>query len=437
MISFSSFVKEAKRKPAKIDQFTGAKMSKVPKAKSKGRFGGTAKGERQLGISPPKKQDRLAKIKAAAQKVKKAKAAPNPKAPGKPKKTVTVPAKGKATGYRQTGAMQDKAAAAAKDRLGKVKKQPRYTTGVASKKTGQASRYGRKVVTARGDGGNVMRPVKKKPHEKHKRGSVPKRELDPNRKRKDTYTGGQSGKDRKKIDKQVKDYQARGGKIKKVKSSGYTKDVKRIEKKKPTKSDYTAAKGRQGQRAMGSGGDDVARGSRRSDAPKRPQSQLGQLARQKKATIGGKGRKRKWEEVGFMKRFRDMNEDAPGAGVGVVQHTNQTGGSEPYDIQNADVLKRVNAFVGSIADREYLIPENAVHQLQGFLERIGLCFEMPELPEGNGTVKAQLLRYGGVFGKSTDTPFNEFDREPGIDKSISITVESLRNNSWKVYAKIV
>ena len=100
-------------------------------------------------------------------------------------------------------------------------------------------------------------------------------------------------------------------------------------------------------------------------------------------------------------------------------------------------MKRVNAFVGSIGDREYLIPENAVHQLQNFLERIGLSFETPTLPEGNGSVTVDLLRYGGVFGKSTDTPFDEFEKGPGIDKSLKIDVEEVRNCSWKVYAKIV
>ena len=139
-----------------------------------------------------------------------------------------------------------------------------------------------------------------------------------------------------------------------------------------------------------------------------------------------------------MRSFQDyISEDAPGAIPGVATHVNQTGGTDTYDIQNADVLKRVNAFVGSIADREYLIPENAVNQLKGFLERIGLSFDTPELPEGNGSVTVPLTRYGGVFGKSTDTPFDEFDRESGIDKSLKIDVESLQNNSWKVYAKIV
>ena len=131
-----------------------------------------------------------------------------------------------------------------------------------------------------------------------------------------------------------------------------------------------------------------------------------------------------------------MSEDAPGSKVGNSISVNQAGGTDPYDIQNSDVLKRVNAFVGSIADREYLIPENAVHQLQGFMERIGLSFDMPEeLPE-SGNVSLPLKRYGGIFGKGTDTPFNEFDREEGIDKSLNIQIEELRNNSFKVYAKI-
>ena len=66
-----------------------------------------------------------------------------------------------------------------------------------------------------------------------------------------------------------------------------------------------------------------------------------------------------------------------------------------------------------------------------------MSFETPTLPEGNGSVTVDLLRYGGVFGKSVDTPFDEFDKDAGVDKSLKIDVEALRNNSWKIYAKIV
>ena len=136
-----------------------------------------------------------------------------------------------------------------------------------------------------------------------------------------------------------------------------------------------------------------------------------------------------------MKSYKQFVVESPTVGVG--EPVSQTGGTDSYDIQNSAVLKRVNAFVGSIADREYLIPENAIQQLKNFLERIGLEFEMPELPEGNGNVVVELRRYGGIFGKSVDTPFDEFENERGIDKSLSIKVEKMSNHSWKVYAEIV
>ena len=138
-----------------------------------------------------------------------------------------------------------------------------------------------------------------------------------------------------------------------------------------------------------------------------------------------------------MEEGPDIHETAPSSQVGVDTTINQQGGAEPYNIQDPEILKRVNAFVGSIADREYLIPENAVRQLKDFMERIGLSFDLPEeLPE-SGSVELPMKRYGGIFGKGLDTPFDEFDNEEGIDKSIRITVEGLRNNSWKVYAKIM
>ena len=139
----------------------------------------------------------------------------------------------------------------------------------------------------------------------------------------------------------------------------------------------------------------------------------------------------------YMEEGPDIVEPAPASMVGVDTTINQTGTTDPMDIQDPAVLKRVNAFVGSIADREYLIPENAVKQLKDFMERIGLSFDLPdELPE-SGSVTIPMKRWGGVTGKSLDTPFDEFDTDDGIDKSLQITVEGLRNNSWKVYAKIV
>ena len=123
----------------------------------------------------------------------------------------------------------------------------------------------------------------------------------------------------------------------------------------------------------------------------------------------------------------------------VALPVNQMGGTSIWDLSNGEVLRNVNAFVGSIADREYLIPENAVHQLKGFMERVGLTFpEGIQLPTGNGTISIPLQRWGGTFGKTATTPFDEFENEPeNVGLDLKITVEELRNNSWKVYAKIV
>jgi len=123
----------------------------------------------------------------------------------------------------------------------------------------------------------------------------------------------------------------------------------------------------------------------------------------------------------------------------VALPVSQMGGTSIWDLSNGEVLRNVNAFVGSIADREYLIPENAVHQLKGFMERIGLTFpEGVQLPTGNGSISIPLQRWGGTFGKTATTPFDEFENDPeNVGLDLKITVEELRNNSWKVYAKIV
>ena len=39
-------------------------------------------------------------------------------------------------------------------------------------------------------------------------------------------------------------------------------------------------------------------------------------------------------------------------------------GYDTFNITNPEVLKRVNSFVSSIADREYMLPENAIGQLR-------------------------------------------------------------------------
>ena len=143
-----------------------------------------------------------------------------------------------------------------------------------------------------------------------------------------------------------------------------------------------------------------------------------------------------------MKTFKSYLEEAGSTGLWHQEPTS-VDGNDTYDITNPQVLKRVNAFVGSIADREYLVPESAVHQLTTFLMRIGLSLPQVDLPEGNGTVKVPLEQWGGRFGKDLDTPFDEVIDDDGITNrlpgglSLQIEVEEIENGSTKVYAKIV
>ena len=143
--------------------------------------------------------------------------------------------------------------------------------------------------------------------------------------------------------------------------------------------------------------------------------------------------------------MKNFNRYVTEAGTGAAGLWNQTpityNQTDPFDVANPDVLKRINTFVGSIADREYLIPEAAIQQLRNFMLRIGLQFPKVDLPEG-GEISLPLSQWGGRFGKDLDTPYDEFVNDDGITDrlpgglSLDIKTESVANGSWKVYAKI-
>ena len=142
-----------------------------------------------------------------------------------------------------------------------------------------------------------------------------------------------------------------------------------------------------------------------------------------------------------MKSFQDyISEDAPGAIPGVASHISQTGGSDTYDIQNADVLKRVNAFVGSVGDMEYIKPQQAVDSLREKLNRIGLNVSPVAMEGTSGKISAKVTQFGGRFGKDTDgTDLNDdnISHKKAGGLNLEVSYETLKNGSSKVYAKLV
>ena len=67
--------------------------------------------------------------------------------------------------------------------------------------------------------------------------------------------------------------------------------------------------------------------------------------------------------------------DAQGVGTQGMENSIEDSNIGAHNIQDPVVLKRVNAFVGSIADMEYLKPQQAVDELKEKLGRIGLSFD--------------------------------------------------------------
>jgi len=118
-------------------------------------------------------------------------------------------------------------------------------------------------------------------------------------------------------------------------------------------------------------------------------------------------------------------------------------GINPSEIQNPKVLRALNAYVGAIANMEYILPEHALTKLRSALDRVGYSFgSIPEMAEQSGSFDLPLRRFGGRFGKDTDTPYDEVINDDGISHmvegglALKIQYEMMKNNSCRIFAKI-
>ena len=144
-----------------------------------------------------------------------------------------------------------------------------------------------------------------------------------------------------------------------------------------------------------------------------------------------------------MRTFKQHLKEADGApsSVGVTTSNSPEDSSiGAHNIHDADVLKKVNAFVGSIADCEYLKPQFAIDQLREKLQRIGLTVSPCDMEGDSGKVTCEVKQFGGRFGKDTDgSDINDdgisHKKEGGL--KLEISYETLKNGTSKVYAKLV
>ena len=118
-------------------------------------------------------------------------------------------------------------------------------------------------------------------------------------------------------------------------------------------------------------------------------------------------------------------------------------GINPSEIQNPKVLKALNAYVGAIANMEYMLPEHALNKLKEKLGRLGFAFgAIPGMTEKSGSFDLPLTKFGGRFGKDLDTPTDEFLNDDGISHmvegglALKIQYEMLSNSSCRIFAEI-
>ena len=125
-----------------------------------------------------------------------------------------------------------------------------------------------------------------------------------------------------------------------------------------------------------------------------------------------------------------------------ITETKQVGGLSstdiPHDIDDAEVKAKINAVLGHTASSEYMNPQAAVEQMKAKLEQLGLAMMKHDDVECNesGEFDLSFSRYGETFGKSVDTPHDEFEKEEKL-VSLNVKYERLMNNSYKVYGSLV
>ena len=143
-----------------------------------------------------------------------------------------------------------------------------------------------------------------------------------------------------------------------------------------------------------------------------------------------------------MKTFKQHIKEGGQMGVGTTSHSASVEDSvmNPSDLSKPEILTRLNAFVGAIADREYVQPESALSQLQQSMATIGIQLKDSITIDGKkGTFESGLRSNGGRFGKDTDgSDINDDGLTHKVGKELKLKgrYETLENGAVKVYAEL-
>ena len=126
-------------------------------------------------------------------------------------------------------------------------------------------------------------------------------------------------------------------------------------------------------------------------------------------------------------------------GVGVSTSKAADDAGNAHQVETPEVMQKVNAFIGSVCEQEFMTPNSAVEQLKAKLMTIGLDFDA-QLDGQKGSVTSEVSQHGGRFGKDVDGSDLDDDgishrKEGGL--KLEVSYETLQNGSSKVFAKLV
>ena len=142
-----------------------------------------------------------------------------------------------------------------------------------------------------------------------------------------------------------------------------------------------------------------------------------------------------------MKTFKQHIKEGGTMGVGTPHQSSVEDGSRgAHNIHEPAILQRVNAFVSSIADKEYIQPEAALSQLEARLTSIGVQLkDSITIDDKKGNFESALVFNGGRFGKDTDgSDINDDGISHKVGKELKLKgrYETLENGAVKVYAEL-
>jgi len=145
-----------------------------------------------------------------------------------------------------------------------------------------------------------------------------------------------------------------------------------------------------------------------------------------------------------MKSFKKYIEEGTGAVNTTIQSPAVDGTDiNPAALDNPNVVKALNAYVGALARMTHELPEQAINHIRQKLMRVGLQFGATPVMEGNkGSFSLPLSLFGGRFGKDENTPFDKFLEDDGISHKVegglkmNFTYEMQEDNTCKITARI-